>query len=155
MSKIISIVYTPEGVERSPKDFYARVPLETTQLIANYGIEGDRKGGHPKRQLNIMRAETLQQLGQEGFQVAPGQMGEQIVIEGIDINALQEGDRLQLGDSAVIEVLEPRNGCDRFEHIQGLPRQNVKGRMGIIARVLTGGAIRVGEPALVIQTEQA
>ena len=58
-----------------------------------------------KRQLNVMHAEILAQLGTEGFKVGPGEMGEQIVVAGVDPAALVPGARLKLGE-AVIEVVE-------------------------------------------------
>jgi MOSC domain-containing protein YiiM len=153
MSEIFSIVYTPANVERHPLDFYARVPLQEATLTVKYGIEGDLKGKQPDRQLNVMTYETLQQLGGEGFQTAPGQMGEQLTLKGLDVNALNEGDQIQLGDAARIEVIKARTGCDRFEHIQGKSPELVQGRMGVMAKVLAGGVIRVGDPVKVLQKE--
>jgi len=145
MGAIVSIVHTPDSVERKPADYYARVPLERTMLLADGGIDGDLKGRSQSRQLNIMAMETLEQLASEGFQTGPGEMGEQIVVSGIDLSALKAGDRLQFGESAIIEMVLPRTGCDRFEHIQRHPKGSVKGRLGIMARVVAGGEIRVGD----------
>jgi MOSC domain-containing protein YiiM len=155
MPQIYSIVYTPAHVLEKSTDIYDRSPLEGTTLIANYGIEGDRKGGHPKRQLNIMCYETLQALGSEGFHVAPGEMGEQIVLSGIDLIDLAPGSRVRLGDSAEIEVVEPRNGCDKFAHVQGKAPVLAKRRLGVMARVVASGAIRVGDRVSVVEVETA
>ena len=154
MSQIHSIVYTPATVLEKSPDHYDRAPLHDAMLVAGYGIEGDRKGGHPKRQLNIMSQETLQGLGGEGFQVAPGEMGEQIVLSGIDLIDLEPGSRVQFGDGAVIEVVEPRNGCDRFEHIQGKAPALAKRRLGVMARVVASGAIKVGDSVRVVEGER-
>lgn len=148
MSQIVSIVYKPE--DSKPSDHYTRVPLQSAALIENYGIEGDRKGGHPKRQLNIMTQEVLAQLQQEGFNTAPGQMGEQIIVSGLDMNALVEGDRVQLGE-AVIEITDYRNGCDRFQALQSKNPADAKGRLGAMARVVTGGKIAIGDAVKVLQ----
>jgi len=153
MSEIYSIVYTPANVERHPQDFYARVPLQEATLTLKHGIEGDLKGKQPDRQLNVMSFETLQQLSAEGFQTAPGQLGEQLTLKGLDVNALQEGDQIQLGDEARIEIIKARTGCDRFEHIQGRSPSLVQGRMGMMAKVVAGGVIRVGDPVKVLQKE--
>jgi MOSC domain-containing protein YiiM len=153
MSEIYSIVYTPANVERHPQDFYARVPLQEATLTVKRGIEGDLKGGHPDRQLNVMSYETLQQLAAEGFQTAPGQMGEQLTLKGLDVNALNPGDQIQLGDEARIEIVKARTGCERFEHIQGKSPSLVQGRMGQMAKVVAGGVIRVGDPVKVLQKE--
>lgn len=153
MAEIYSIVYTPANVERHPKDYYARVTLQEATLTVTHGIAGDLKGGHPKRQLNVMSYETLQRLRVEGFKTAPGQMGEQLVLKGLDVDALKAGEQLQIGAEARIEVLEPRTGCDRFRRIQGKDPQLVQGRMGVMAKVVAGGVIRVGDPVQVLQGE--
>ncbi len=148
-AEIVSIVYQPVRPVGAPLSF-ARVPLETANLIAGHGIEGDRKGGHPRRQLNILSYETVQELAAEGFQVAPGALGEQIVIRGVDVAALASGERLQLGD-AVVEVVSLREPCERFEAAQNKPLEQAIGRVGVMARVVTGGAIRVGDPVRTLQ----
>ena len=99
-----------------------------------------------------MHAELLAQLGTEGFRVGPGEMGEQIVVAGVNPAVLVAGARLQFRD-AVIEVIEPRTGCARFEMIQGKPRGDAKGRLGVIAIVVTGGEIAVGDAVEVLPAE--
>jgi len=143
---VSSIVYKPESTAYDPGDHYLRIPLDSANLVIGYGIEGDRKGGNPKRNLNIMSYETLEILHEEGFSTSPGQMGEQIVIRGFDVGKLAVGDRLQIGDAAIVEVINHRTGCQRFEHIQGKTPQQAAGRMGVMAKVVIGGLIRVGDP---------
>ena len=150
MSEVYSIVYKPQHANHALPDRYARVPLDKARLVEGYGIEGDRKGGNPQRQLNIMSYETLVGLEGEGYKVAPGEMGEQIILQGIDVNVLQTGDRLQIG-SAVVEILKPRTGCDRFEKIQTLTKEQCAGRMGMMAGVVVSGTISVGDPVKVLE----
>ena len=146
MISVVSIVYKPESDVSDPENHYLRISLNTAKLVAGYGIQGDRKGGNPKRNLNIMSFETLESLHKEGFSTLPGQMGEQLVVQGIDVGTLVEGDQLQIGDHAYVEVVSHRTGCQRFEHIQGKSPQQAVGRMGIMAKVVTGGIIAVGDP---------
>lgn len=146
MIRVASIVYKPKGTDPDLENHYHRIPLNSANLIAGHGIEGDRKGGHPKRNLNIMSFETLEALREEGFGTLPGQMGEQIVVQGLDLGELAEGDRLQIGDHACVEVINHRTGCQRFERIQGKSPQLAAGRMGVMAKVVTGGTIAVGNP---------
>lgn len=148
MANVVSIVYRPKKTGR-PQDRYERVPAARVRLVEFAGIEGDMKGGSTKRQLNVMLAETLAELAGEGFRVAPGEMGEQIVLAGVDPAALAEGARLKLGE-AVIEVGIPRTGCARFEMIQGQPRGNAKGRLGVLATVVSGGEVAVGDAVEVL-----
>jgi MOSC domain-containing protein YiiM len=150
MATIVSIAYTRPGENPRPEDHYARTPFLGATLIADKGIVGDRKGKGGKRQLNLMSAATLGELATEGFKTGPGEMGEQIAIEGLDVNRLSAGARLRLGSEAVVEVNEPRTGCDRFERIQGKFKGLVSGRLGVMARVVQGGSIAVGDEVTLV-----
>lgn len=146
MIRVSSIVYKPESMDPDPETRYLRTPVETANLVVGHGIEGDRKGGNPKRNLNIMSFETLEALREEGFSTLPGHMGEQIVVQGLDIGKLAKGDQLQIGGTALVEVISHRTGCRRFERIQGKTPELAAGRMGIMAKVITEGRIHVGDP---------
>jgi MOSC domain-containing protein YiiM len=151
-ARLVSIVYKPKG-QTDHDDRFTRVPVESAQLVAGYGIENDRKGGHPRRQINIMSQATLDALAEEGYKTDPGEMGEQMIASGIDLDALPVGTRLQLGDQAVIEVTTPRTGCDRFAHIQGFDPALTEGRLGVLVRVIEGGTVRVGDPLKVVKPD--
>lgn len=148
--RVESIVYTPKDIPvRKPQGHFARVPAERAELEAFRGIVGDSKGGTGDRQLNVMLAEVMAELGAEGFKAAPGELGEQLVLSGIDRSALGAGARVRVG-GAVIEVVMPRTGCARFEAIQGKPRSAAAGRLGVMARVVEGGPVAVGDVAEVL-----
>ena len=141
--QIISIVYKPATLEKRPENNYSRASIPTAELLVGKGIAGDKKG-LPDRQLNVMLAETVAQLEAEGFKTGPGELGEQIVIAGLNAEEVVSGVRLRMGPSAVIELIKPRVACSRFEHIQGQPMKIVRGRIGFIARVVCDGKIEVG-----------
>jgi MOSC domain-containing protein YiiM len=150
MAEIYSLVYRPEN--RHPAGHYLRVPLETANLVVGHGIEGDwNGGGSPVRQLNVMTHETMQQLQAEGFKAQPGELGEQIIVRGLDVDALPEGAQIQLGANAVIQIVKPRTGCDRFEAIQGKPRGSAANRLGMMAKVVTAGQVAVGDSVSVLE----
>ena len=150
MTQIASIVYRPIG-QPNPKNDYLRLDLEDATLVAGYGIEGDAKGGHPERQLNLMSYETLTILRGQGFYTEPGQMGEQIVIHQLDVDALPAGTKVQLGNEAIIEIVKPRTGCDKFETVQKKSPSLVQSQMGQIAKVIVGGKIHVGDPVRLLK----
>jgi MOSC domain-containing protein YiiM len=153
MITIHSLCYQPTLSEDKAPFHYTRIPVNSVNLIAGHGIEGDRKAGHnPKRQLNIMSYETVAILQGEGYKAQPGELGEQIIVNGIDIAALPSGTRLQLGESAVIEVVNARTGCDWFEKIQEKPKANTVGRLGMMATVIENGIVRVGDEVRVLET---
>lgn len=153
MSHIHSLVYAPDKSEHQPPYHYNRVPVERINLIAGHGIEGDFKAGrHPARHLNVMTHETLLELAAEGFKTGPGEMGEQIVVSGVDVGSLSPGDRLRFGADAVIEVTEARTGCSWFEQIQSKSPQDAAGRMGVMAKVIQSGEVRAGDTVTVLET---
>jgi MOSC domain-containing protein YiiM len=155
MPHLTSIVYSPADGTPQPDDHYRRVPVEQATLTVAGGIEGDRKGRNPGRQLNVMVVEALAVLAEQGFKTAPGEMGEQLLLSGLDLDGLPAGTRLQVGAEAVIELVKPRTGCDRFEHVQGKRAADAAGRMGFMASVVVPGQIRVGDPVSVLATQPA
>jgi len=147
MAHISSICYSPTKTTHDAPYHYTRVSVQQATLIANFGIEGDAKGKKDSsRQLNVMSSAMVAVLASEGYKAAPGELGEQIIVDGLDVDSLPVGARLILG-KAEIEVTKPRTGCDWFEQIHRLPRPD--GRMGIMARVIRGGVIRVGDAVTV------
>src|SRR4051812_4853899 len=92
-ASIVSIAYTPAGIERKPKDSYGRAAVPRATLVADHGIEGDRKARGGQRQLNVMRAEMVEQLQAEGYRTAPGELGEQLVIRGLPAEAFFDAAR--------------------------------------------------------------
>lgn len=151
MGRIVSIAIKPEGIDPKPADHFARVPVETAELRAGKGIAGDRKGNGDDRHLNVMNREILDVLATEGCKTAPGEMGEQIVISGIDLIALPSGARLRFGDAAEIEIVKPRTGCSRLQQIQQKTPKEVRLRLGVMCRVVADGSIRVGDTVALVE----
>jgi MOSC domain-containing protein YiiM len=96
-----------------------------------------------------MSAESLASLAGEGFRISPGQMGEQLIVAGLVVDTLPVGTRLQIGDEACIELTQPRTGCNRFEAYQEKSAQQAAARLGMMANVIVGGTIRVGDPVTI------
>ncbi len=149
MISVQSIVYKPEN-QPEVKDRYLRVPIQRANLIEGYGIEGDRKGGNPKRNLNIMDDRTLDELGAEGYPTEPGTLGENLILAGIDLRQLAAGTQLRLGMSAIIELGALREPCHQLTPIDGRMPEEVVGRVGRMCRVVQSGAVTVGDPVQVL-----
>lgn len=150
--KIYSIVYQPGPSSHETPYKYNRVAVDTANLITDHGIEGDRKAGRNKtRQLNIMSYETLAELATQGYKTAPGQMGEQIIIQGLDVSRLSKGTQLQLGSDAVIEITKPRTGCSWFQEVQE-KSQDID--LGMLARVIHSGQISIHDKVVVVTPDR-
>ena len=152
MSQIVSIAYQPLGVRYSdPMGDFIRVPDDAAILIANHGIDGDQKAGHNKtRQVNLLSAEWLAARAAEGYRAAPGQFGEQLVIAGLAVESLPPGTLLGLGPTAILAIVKGRTGCERLQAVQPKPTTGL-GPIGVLARVVMGGPIRVGDAVAVLE----
>ncbi|MFD8639202.1 MOSC domain-containing protein [Streptomyces zaomyceticus] len=143
---------------------------EGITLLAGLGVEGDVHAGvtvkhrsrvaqdpsQPNlRQVHLIHAELFDDVAGAGFEVAPGDLGENVTTRGIDLLGLPTGTRLHLGAEAVVEVTGLRNPCaqiDTFRH--GLLKQvlgrdengEIVRRAGIMGIVLNGGEVRPGDP---------
>jgi MOSC domain-containing protein YiiM len=98
----------------------------------------------------MMHTELREELRERGFNVAAGQMGENITTQGIDLLGLPTGARLRLGDEAVIEVTGLRNPCRQLGTIQSGLMATVLDRdangalfrkAGVMVIVLVGGIV--------------
>ena len=150
---LLSIVYKPEGGPAA-EDAYTRVPVDAAELVLKHGIKGDAKGSTGSRQLNIMSADMVAALNAEGYNTKPGALGEQLVIAGVDLEALPPGSLLAIGSQAQVEVVKLRTGCSKFERYQGRPQSETVGRLGILAIVVTEGTINVGDAVAVLPPAQ-
>ncbi|MFB7451771.1 MOSC domain-containing protein [Streptomyces sp. NPDC056194] len=139
-------------------------------LLTGLGVEGDVHAGvtvkhrsrvaqdptRPNlRQVHLIHAELFDEVAGAGFEVAPGDLGENVTTRGIDLLALPTGTLLHLGAEAVVEVTGLRNPCaqiDNFRH--GLLKQvlgrdengEIVRKAGIMGVVLVGGEVRPGDP---------
>lgn len=151
MATITSIVYKPAG--KAGEGEYVRVPTDSAQLVAGFGIESDLKGGEPGRHLNILSQASVDEMVREGYHGFPGAFGEQIIVAGIEIDQLAPGARLRLGSSANVEIVKARTGCTKLEANQGMPKDRTAGKLGMMADVVVGGPIRVGDEVEVLSIE--
>jgi MOSC domain-containing protein YiiM len=146
---------------------------ESITLLAGLGVEGDVHSGttvkhrsrmrrdptQPNlRQVHLIHEELFDEVRTAGYEVAAGQLGENVTTRGIDLLGLPTGTLLRLGDEAVVEVTGLRNPCPQIDGFdQGLLKQmvgrNEDGttwrRAGIMSVVLTGGVVRPGDPVKV------
>ncbi|MCH7663090.1 MAG: MOSC domain-containing protein [Chloroflexi bacterium] len=152
MVSIHSIVYQPAGQEYDERlDHFMRIPIDEAELIEGHGMQGDAKSGHnPNRQLNLISTAWLKRMGDNGYKTEPGDFGEQMTLDGLVVEDLQPGDRLQLGDDACIEITKARTGCSRLELVQGKIDESDKVTIGMLAKVVSSGTIRVGDAVKVI-----
>lgn len=146
---------------------------DSITLLAGLGVEGDVHAGvtvkhrsrvaqdptRPNlRQVHLIHEELFAEVGEDGFKVAPGELGENITTRGIDLLALPTGTLLRIGDGALLEVTGLRNPCLQIDLFQdGLLKQvvgrdeagNIVRKAGIMSVVREGGVVRPGDTIVV------
>jgi MOSC domain-containing protein YiiM len=147
----------------------AKATAESIRLLAGLGVEGDAHAGvtvkhrsrvardpsQPNlRQVHLIPAEIHDELAGAGFDVEPGEMGENIRTRGLDLFALPVGTRLRLGNAATVEITGLRNPCGQLNGVRpGLQSavltRDADGelvrRAGVMAVVVDGGTVAPGD----------
>ena len=120
-----------------------RLPMEEVAeatAVEDFGFAGCAHGRRgSKRQLLLMDWETL-----EAMELRPGIVRENITTAGLNVNGLQPGQMLRIGEARV-EVAMPCTPCDQMEKIRPGLRKELRGRRGVLCRVVSGGVIRRGD----------
>lgn len=163
MSAEVIAVQASEGHE------FSKVPRFSIVLDEGLGVRGDAHYGvtvqhlsrvatdpsQPNlRQVHLMPAEVLEGLTDAGYEVAPGELGENITTSGIELLNLPVGTRLAIGE-ATVTVMGLRNPCRQINGLQpGLLKEllhtddlgNVTRLAGVMGVVSRGGEVRTGDP---------
>lgn len=153
------------AVHLSPVHEFSKQRFERITLLTGLGVEGDAHCGETVqhrsrvardptqpnlRQVHLLQAELFVSLVAQGHAVAPGDMGENVTTQGIDLLALPTGTELHLGPEAVVRVTGLRNPCVQIEHFQpGLMAavldRTSEGELirkaGVMGVVLRGGVV--------------
>ncbi|MEN0085078.1 MAG: MOSC domain-containing protein [Leifsonia sp.] len=154
------------GVSRDGEHRFSKEPEEAIRLVAGLGVEDDAHFGATVQHLSRVRRDPSQPnlrqvhlIHRELFdevtaEVGPGQLGENITTEGVDLLRLPRGTRLSVGDAAVVELTGLRNPCVQIDRFRpGLLKQVVATdedgavvrKAGVMAVVIAGGVVRPGD----------
>ncbi len=160
---------TVTAVSRNPVRSISKPNESSIRLLAGQGVEGDvhrgetvrhrsriaRDPAQPNlRQVHLIHSELHEELRSAGFTVSAGDMGENVTTRGVDLLGLPVGARLQLGESAIVEVTGLRNPCVQLEGLQkGLMKavlgrdenDNLVRKTGVMSIVIEGGEVKPGD----------
>jgi len=140
---------------------FSKVPRLSVKLVKDYGIEGDAHAGRlmkhrylakraPKlannRQVHLLQSELFGDLKLLGFEVRPGELGENITTRGINLLELPLGSLLHLGNGAMVELTGLRTPCGYIDRFQ----KELKRAM--IVRTYAGVGFRSGVLGIVRQS---
>ena len=131
---------TVQHLFRAPKKGLPMEERMEVSALENSGLAGcaHARPGSP-RQVLLVDSETL-----ELMELPPGTIRENITTRGINVNGLSAGQRLKVGE-AHLEVSMICTPCDQMEKIRPNLRRELRGRRGMLCRVIQSGLIRRGD----------
>ena len=165
------------AVSLSDKHSIRKYTQSYINLIAGFGVEGDAHAGEkvrhrylvkkdPERpnlrQVHLISLEIYRELQENGFAIQPGDMGENITTEGIDIMNLPVNTILEIGDEIRLQVTGMREPCYLLDEVEeGLLKATVSKegngerilKAGIMTIVVSGGIVVPGDPIKCILPE--
>ncbi|MDT0303854.1 MOSC domain-containing protein [Streptomonospora wellingtoniae] len=158
------------AVGRSAEHTFSKPGAESVRLLEGLGVEGDahmgatvrhrsrvaRDPSQPNlRQVHLIPAELHDELRASGFDVHPGDLGENVTTRGLDLLSLPAAALLSLGPDAVVEVTGLRNPCRQIDDFRRGVLEAVVGRdddgavvlkAGVMGVVRAAGEVRPGDP---------
>jgi MOSC domain-containing protein YiiM len=127
--------------------------VETITVSEKKGIVGDHYSGQSgNRHVTLIQAEHLPVVaaltGRDTLD--PALVRRNIVVSGLNLLALKDK-QIQLGD-VVLQITGQCHPCSKMETALGPGGYNaMRGHGGMTAKVIKGGAIRVGDSVVVCQ----
>jgi MOSC domain-containing protein YiiM len=147
--RVVSVNVNDGGVPKLPV---------AEQWVGPLGLADDRhiepvpSHGGPDQAVCLYSMEAIDRLVAEGHNVFPGAFGENLTLEGIELDAIGPGDRLTIGDGGlVIEITWHAQPCykqadwfsdGRFARISG---KTHPAEARWYARVISEGPVRPGD----------
>jgi len=117
--------------------------VREVEAVDGKGLKGDISFGRGIRQVLIMEAETVEHFG-----LGPGMARENLLVTGLRLADIPRGGLVTVGE-ALLEVTGDCTPCSFMDELRPGLQNAIRGKRGIIARVVTGGTIRVGDPVAV------
>jgi hypothetical protein len=156
------------GLASDSKHKFSKTIRDSLVLLEGLGVEGDAHAGRfvrhrylaryrptmpNARQVHLIPAELLDVLRPQGYELGPGDLGENVLTVGLDLESMPLGTVLKLGPDAMVELTGLRTPCVLIERFKiGLKRQMVveqrdrpQFRCGVMAVVRTGGKVAIGD----------
>ena len=123
-------------VKGTPSD-----PVQEATAISGLGLEGDRSAyeGNTRHVLFVDK-EILDEAG-----LVPGQVKENITVTGMNVSQVQPGQVFTIGDSVTLEAVGDCEACGKMDAIRMGLMDEIQGKRGMLAKVINGGSIKVGD----------
>jgi len=134
-------------------------PVKVGPYGVHADVQADRKhhGGLEKALYAYAEEDAAYWATELGRETPPGWFGENLRVEGIDVNAALVGEQWQIGANVVVEVTMPRTPCQTFARRVGgdvergwVKRFSAARRLGPYLRVIKNGKVQAGDEIVVL-----
>jgi len=155
--RIVQLNVSAGGVPKRP------VPEARVTAL---GLEGDahrnlEHHGGPERAVCLFALERIHALQAEGHPIAPGSIGENVTVEGVDWSRVGPGSRFHLGPEVVVEVTRYTTPCMNIApafksgNFARVSDKRHPGDSRVYARVVQTGTIKAGEAVRLVSSATA
>jgi MOSC domain-containing protein YiiM len=134
--------------------------------VTTQGVEGDAQRdrehhGGPDRAVCLYSNEMIERLRAEGHSIAPGSIGENVTVQGLDWSTVVPGCHLLLGEQVLLQVTRYTSPCVNImgsfkdHEFARVSQKRHPGWSRVYARVRVEGTIRRDDPVHVLDEIQA
>jgi molybdopterin-guanine dinucleotide biosynthesis protein A len=142
--KVVSVNTSVGGIPKLPQK---QVKTQTTHL------EGDgrnhAKHDRPWRAVSLLSTEALVSGHFHKYGLKPGEMGENLSIEGLEVQNLDPGALLHFSGGVIIEITEPRTPCYVLDALSPTIQEEAWEHCGVMGRIIQDGVLSPGETVTV------
>jgi MOSC domain-containing protein YiiM len=133
MATVAGLFVSPErGSGRSE-------PRERVRALEGQGLDGCAHANPPRREVLFASQDHLDAVG-----VEPGAIRENITVSGADVQQWPIGQHVRAG-GALLEITMVCDPCQRMDELRQGLRAELVDRRGMLAHVVEGGEIAVGD----------
>ena len=129
--------------------------VNSANLLENHGIVGDVHAGNWHRQVSILALESIDKMRSQGLDnLIPGDFAENITTEFINVQAINLGTLIKIGESTILEITQIGKECHHRCAIYQAVGDCVMPREGIFARVIKSGKIYVNDKIEILEVKK-
>lgn len=142
MAKVVAIC-------TSTKKGTVKNKVEEALLIEDFGIKDDAHAGKWHRQVSLLELKKIDEFNAQGGNVKFGDFGENLVIDGIEVDKLPVGQKIQVGE-AILEITQIGKKCHNECEIFHRVGKCIMPIHGVFSKVLKGGKVAINDKAELI-----
>lgn len=128
----------------SEKKGTLKTEIKEGNFIEDFGLKGDAHAGKWHRQVSLLSFEKIDEFRNKGGNVDFGAFGENLVVEGLDLEYIKIGDIIEFKD-VILEVTQIGKKCHDKCAIFYQVGECIMPKNGVFTRVIKGGSIKLEE----------